>query len=120
VQQIRLMRGVLRLFRDTLAAEGISFAVVIIPTLEAVQDDAVFREAGIPPGLYLSNERIAERLCREEGIPVLALQGVFLAHRGLGLYTPDDGHLSLAGTRLAARELARFAANEGLPVATDE
>jgi lysophospholipase L1-like esterase len=115
--QIALMRGVLRLFRDTLADAGIPFYVVIIPTLEAIQDDSAFREAGIPRQRYLSNERLAEQVAREEGVPVLALDRAFLAARRRDLYTPDDGHLSAIGTRVAARELARFLGQRGLRVA---
>jgi hypothetical protein len=100
------MRGVLRLFRDTLAAESVRFHVLIIPSLENIQDDAHFREAGVPHERYFVNEEIAQRICDEEGIDSLDLRGIFLARRDEGLYLVADGHLSVRGNLLAARSLA--------------
>lgn len=104
--QIRLMRAVLRAFRDTLAARGVGFCVLIIPSLENIQDDARFRQARVPRERYFVNEAIAQQICDEEGIDCLDLRGLFLARRDERLYLPADGHLSVRGNLLAARALA--------------
>jgi hypothetical protein len=105
--KIRLMRGVLALFRERLAQDGIPLDVVIIPSLENVQDPAALLAKGIPADALDRNEQVALRLCREERLHCLPLLGPLRARRSAGLYQPGDGHLTPRGTRVAARVIAR-------------
>lgn len=109
---VALMRGVLERFRDTLAERDVEFRVLVIPSLENVQDDTRFVEWGVPKDRYFANEHLAERLCREAGIPVLGLEHSFLARNGPPLFQPGDGHLTVRGNRVAARTLARWIREE--------
>jgi len=105
--RIRLMRAVLRRFRDELAERDILYRVVIIPSLESIQDDSRYREYKIPADRYFANDDIASQICEEEGIEVLDLRQAFLANRDKTLYMAGDGHLSVRGNLLVGRLLAR-------------
>jgi len=105
-RKIRLMRGVLALFRERLAQQGIPLEVVILPSLENVQDPAALLAKGIPADALDRNEQVALRLCREEELHCLPLLDPLRERRGVGLYQPGDGHLTPRGNLVAARLVA--------------
>lgn len=113
-QKLRLMAGVLGLFRDRLAEAGIPLVVVIIPSLENVQDPEALAARPLPPDAWDRNEELALRLCREAGLACLPLLEPLRAQRDAGLYQKGDGHLTVRGNRVAARWIARELRGRGI------
>jgi hypothetical protein len=113
-RKVRRMAGVLALFRDRLAADGIPLQVVIIPSLENVQDPAKLAAKGIPPDAYDRNETTADALCREAGLRCLSLLEPLRALRDASLYQPDDGHWTVRGNRAVAALVANALRANGL------
>jgi hypothetical protein len=110
---IRLLAGVLGLFRERLAQAGIPLAVAIIPSMENVENPQALASRGIPPEAWDRNEQLALQVCREAGLHCLPLLGPLRAQRHEGLYQAGDGHLTPRGNRVAAREIARALAAQG-------
>lgn len=107
-RKARLMGGLLRMFKETLEVRGIDFFVVIIPSLEIIQNGSNLRKWRTPREAYFNSQNLVESLCEKEGLIFFNLDKPFLAHRRNGLYTPGDGHLSAVGTRLAAHWLSEM------------
>lgn len=107
-QKIELMRGILARVKAQADARRLPFAVVIIPSYEAIIDPATLRRHGIPSGLSLYNEAVAAELCQKLEIPYLSLAEAFQRVHRAALYSPVDHHLSAEGNELAATLLERF------------
>ena len=113
-RKLRLMAGVLALFRERLAKERVPLVVAIIPSLENVQDPSALLAKGIPADALDRNERSAERLCREAELDCLPLLDPLRALSGSGLYQPGDGHFTPRGNRAAARLVAQELRADGV------
>lgn len=100
-RKIELMRGILRLFAHTLESRGVDFFVFIIPSEDNIQSHMRFKRWRVPEEAYFNNELAAEKVCEEEGINYVSLRVPFYRHRWERLFTPGDGHLSVAGVQLA-------------------
>ncbi|MBU0715907.1 MAG: hypothetical protein KJ964_11175 [Verrucomicrobia bacterium] len=93
-----VMRGVLREFRDTLAARGICFLVVVIPSFEAIVDPGYFGTEGVPADQRFVNEDTAAAICREENIRVINLYpDLMKTPERASWYDAADHHLNVAG-----------------------
>jgi len=112
--KLRLMAGVLALFRERLAKEQVPLVVAIIPSLENVQDPAALLAKGIPADALDRNERTAERLCREAGLTCLPLLEPLRARASAGLYQVGDGHFTPRGNRVVAQLLAQELRADGV------
>lgn len=117
-RKIRLMKGVLHMFKETLAEKGIGFFVFILPSEQNVQNDWKLRSWGIPRDAYFNNETIAEKLCEREKLVFLNLTKPFVGHHTELLFTPEEGRLSVPGVHLAIRfvsEMVRHHSSKPLP-----
>lgn len=103
-EKYMLMRGVLGRMKKTLDERKIRFLVTVLPSYWNIQDDAIFREAGIRPASYFVNEDIVNRICDDEGIPHINLYPFFLsAKKGQRLYDEKDHHLNVLGHEFVSR-----------------
>jgi lysophospholipase L1-like esterase len=120
----RLTASLLRELRDEVEASGASFALVLVPCAEQV-DDTLWaelagraREAGLELERQEPSRRLGE-ICARAGIPAIDLAPAFgAAARGPGeaaasaasLYLLGRFHLSDEGHRVAAEAIHRFLA----------
>lgn len=113
-RKLRLMAGVLALFRDKLDAEGIPLQVVIIPSLENVQDPQALAARGLPPEAFDRNEKLAAELCAAAGLRCLSLLEPLRARHDPRLYQAGDGHWTAVGNQVAAALVADALRANGL------
>jgi len=116
----KLMQLVLRNWKQDLETKGIPFGVIIVPSVESIQDHVPLEKAGIPPDQYFTLEKLAEQACAVERIPLLDLTDPFLSSSEKTLYDSVDRHLNATGCRYAASLikpflLSRLKNNQALP-----
>ncbi len=114
VTKIKLMQLTLRNWNHDLEKKGIPFGIVIVPSVESIQDHVPLEKAGIPPDRYFTLEKLAAKACADESIPLLDLTGPFLTAHQNDLYDSVDRHLSAAGSRYAASLIKPFLLSTGL------
>jgi len=108
----KLLTGVLKTMKGSVASEGAKLYVLFIPqyvqTSQSIFERSV-RKYGHDPAEYdmeKPNRELA-KLCRKLGIDYLDLLPVMKEEtsKGNGLYYPRDGHWKVEGHRIAAREI---------------
>lgn len=95
----QLMRLVLREFRRLTRENNMDLQAIVIPSFDSIEGSARRERRS-------RLDELAVLLCREEGIDVIDLDPAFRAWIGDPLYIPEDRHLSVAGHRLVAEQLA--------------
>jgi hypothetical protein len=102
--KIRLMRAILKEFKDVLDERGIDFLTVTIPANENIQDYSYLEENKISREKFYACENIISMLCRVESITNINLYEEFIStHHNDKLYeAKSDNHLSKYGNRYAA------------------
>lgn len=108
LRRIRLMEGVLGMWKSEMARRRIPFGVVVFPN--ALDMNRVLHPAaGAPaPERPFLNESVGLALVRKAGLPALDLREALLSRPDLVLFNERDLHLSAAGNDLAAAAVAEF------------
>ena len=102
--------------RDTLAARGLDFRMVLVPEKHTVYAPVLATPPEEPSALYLN---VLEEKLRAAGIPVVNLLPVFRKaaaeqlSSGRRLYLDDDTHWNADGVRLAAETIQAQWQNRG-------
>lgn len=111
-----LMSAILREFRDTLKAEGIGFAVLVMPSKDNVQNHVLFEQRGIPPEKYFFLEDLVIWLASSQGIPYIDLADYYLRMMKEFFIFDEwyDAHLTEYGTEKAAESIKAHLLKSGL------
>jgi hypothetical protein len=100
-KKIALMRAILGNITHFLAARKIEFGIILIPSLDNLQDPGDFHKHGITPERYYFAEGLTAQICKDEKIRCLNLTSQFLAFHGGKLFDERDGHLTAEGDQYA-------------------
>lgn len=103
--KLTLMRQILIAFKQELDKLDIRLRVVIIPSMENIQNSQYFEAMKIAAEKYFDNEDAVDRICQEEGIERINLYPLLRQTTGKDFFDPADGHFSVEGYRFVAEQI---------------
>jgi len=115
--KISLMKAIFLKMRDDIKARNINFISIIIPSYNAICDDAFFKENHISQEKYFTNEEVYQYILDTEKIPNINLAPYFMQlnkEDRCALYDAQNAHLSPLGNLFAAQIISIYMASHGL------
>lgn len=115
--KLSLMKAIFIKMRDDIKSRNIDLLAVIIPSYNAVCDDAFFKDNNVDPNKYFVNEEIYQFILDTEKIPNINLAPYFMQlNKGqrCALYDAHNAHLSPLGNMYTAQIIAFYMASHGL------
>lgn len=106
--KLALMRQILVAFKQELDKQNILFRVVIIPSMENIQNSQYFEAMKIAVEKYFDNEDAIDRICQEEGLERINLYPLLRQTTGKEFFDPTDGHFSVEGYRFVAEQIGNL------------
>jgi len=110
VHQDTVMRNLLMRYRDLLASKNIPFMVVVIPPIEAIENDALFKWLQVRTDRYTAREELLRDTLEDLSIPYVDMTPIFLQKKNeFRIYNEGDHHLTAESSRLtSALTASRF------------